>query len=66
MLNASILTAQLLFITLWPQKIEIVKWLIVLALFEFKNILIITIRQVPSEVVVLKLAHKIGTINRFW
>ena len=66
MLNASILTAQLLFITLWPQKIEIVKWLIVLALFEFINILIITIRQVPSEVVVLKLAHKIGTINRFW
>ena len=66
MLNASILTAQLLFITLWPQKIEIVKWLIVLALFEFINILIITIRQVPSKVVVLKLAHKIGTINRFW
>ena len=65
MLNASILTAQLLFITLWPQKIEIVKWLIVLALFEFINILIITIRQVPSEVVVLKIAHKIG-INRFW
>ena len=65
MLNASILTAQLLFITLWPQKIELVKWLIVLTLFEFISILIITIRQVPSEVVVLKLAHKIG-INRFW
>ena len=42
-----------------------VKWLIVLALFEFIGILIITIRQVPSEVVVLKIAHKIG-INRFW